>query len=261
VLSDGALTSNRMATTRTPVGATVHVPLFEHADPVTVPAIGLQIELIADGSGFGGTMQGAFSSPDYVEPAWRGLAQMVAANPGEFPGILQSADRDHDGIISLDEFQHYSFVEITTAPDVQLTDGRGNWSPARDNRAKDSLSFGLGLHLTPCPSGICHAPPQKLCEDRALDGDESDVDCGGSCRPCAGGGACTVAADCVTQACDGGHCRAPSCGDAIRDGYEIDIDCGPGCGKCVDGAHCHESDDCLSGKCGPIDGHDQCLPK
>ena len=40
------------------------------------------------------------------------------------------------------------------------------------------------------------------CDDAELNGDESDVDCGGSCAPCVNGAACMAGADCVSGACD-----------------------------------------------------------
>jgi hypothetical protein len=40
---------------------------------------------------------------------------------------------------------------------------------------------------------------KKWCTDGTKNGDETDVDCGGSCPPCASGNACLVDADCVTS--------------------------------------------------------------
>jgi uncharacterized delta-60 repeat protein len=53
-------------------------------------------------------------------------------------------------------------------------------------------------------SGVCVA---TSCQDGARSGDESDVDCGGSCSPCAVGKACARNADCAgTAACSAGAC-------------------------------------------------------
>ncbi|MCA9516427.1 MAG: hypothetical protein KC635_15915 [Myxococcales bacterium] len=46
------------------------------------------------------------------------------------------------------------------------------------------------------------------CDNGAQDGDETDVDCGGSCGPCASGEACGDAADCATGICDEDVCVA-----------------------------------------------------
>ncbi len=54
----------------------------------------------------------------------------------------------------------------------------------------------------------CAADP---CRDRERDGDETDVDCGGSCAPCADALACREARDCAGGRCFQGACCAPPC--------------------------------------------------
>jgi hypothetical protein len=44
------------------------------------------------------------------------------------------------------------------------------------------------------------------CSDGVKNGTESDVDCGGSCAPCADGKHCGAAAECTTGQCTGGTC-------------------------------------------------------
>jgi hypothetical protein len=95
------------------------------------------------------------------------------------------------------------------------------------------LSLGFGVHLAPCPTGHCTKPIADPCHDRIRDGDETDVDCGGSCGACGAGATCALATDCLTQACNGNHCAAPTCDDKIRDGFETGVDCGwGGCRAC-----------------------------
>jgi hypothetical protein len=54
-------------------------------------------------------------------------------------------------------------------------------------------------------------PPAPSCTDGKLDGDETDVDCGGpSCSPCKVDQACTQAGDCATQSCLKGFCQLVS---------------------------------------------------
>jgi hypothetical protein len=48
--------------------------------------------------------------------------------------------------------------------------------------------------------------PAPSCSDGVHNGDETDVDCGGSCSPCGTGQGCGDAADCDTTLCEGGMC-------------------------------------------------------
>lgn len=248
-LVGGQLTTNPTRLTHAPASATLHLPLYRHADPLTLPAVGLELDVAADGSGFGGYLRGALPAPAYLMPAWSGLAQMVAANPAEFTFLVELLDSDNDGEVSFDEFAQSHLIGNLIAPDVQLTDGHGGWAPSRDNTAKDSLSFGIGIHLVPCATGRCHAPPVSACDDRATDGDESDVDCGGSCLTCAAGARCRVDADCQAHRCDGGVCAAPTCSDGVRDGLETGADCGSHCGPCPAGDQCRSDADCTTHYC------------
>jgi hypothetical protein len=106
-----------------------------------------------------------------------------------------------------------------------------------------------------CTTGVCNlalatcVTPQ--CYDGALDGNESDVDCGGSCAPCALGGACVIDQDCASQACDGVsmQCVADQCNDHRTDGQEGDVDCGAPCTPCAIGQGCNSGFDCASMLC------------
>jgi len=54
------------------------------------------------------------------------------------------------------------------------------------------------------------------CVDGVQSGDESDVDCGGSCAACDEAGACVVASDCASGACVSDRCAARTrCEDAL----------------------------------------------
>jgi hypothetical protein len=77
------------------------------------------------------------------------------------------------------------------------------------------------------------------CNDGVRDGDETDVDCGGSCAPCWRGQGCLVDSDCNPSApgCDTSHggcacdgvsqtCAASRCVDHKWDDDESDVDCG-----------------------------------
>ncbi len=87
---------------------------------------------------------------------------------------------------------------------------------------------GNGDDTDECTS-LC-APP--ACDDGIQSGDESDVDCGGSCDPCDVGGTCNDSMDCGQGSCVEGSCTLLNSCKAIlaaepgsADGtYTIDVD-------------------------------------
>ncbi len=96
-----------------------------------------------------------------------------------------------------------------------------------------------------CRSRYCSPATKKCaepsCSDTVRNGDESDVDCGGSCRPCAIGKGCSSKdANCGSGNCANGKCSEPDpCKNRKLDAVETDIDCG---GRCV--ARCGIDDQC-----------------
>jgi len=98
-----------------------------------------------------------------------------------------------------------------------------------------------------CQEGIC---ADSACDDSIFNGDESDVDCGGSCSQCSEGSACINNEDCTTMWCNENICEKSSCSDGLYNGFESDIDCGGlDCSGCPNGFECTDSGDCLSGYC------------
>lgn len=95
--------------------------------------------------------------------------------------------------------------------------------------------------------GTCSAP---ACNDQALNGKETDVDCGGDagCAKCVDGFACLVGPDCITGSCEG-VCQPGACIDGLMNGMETDLDCGGPCKKCADGKSCLQGKDCASLVC------------
>ena len=86
----------------------------------------------------------------------------------------------------------------------------------------------------------------EACTDGLKDGNETGVDCGGSCAPtrqCTTGGGCAVGGDCQSGVCTAGACVAGRCGDGIQQPNE-------GCddGNGVNGDGC---DDGMGGSCKP----------
>ncbi|AKJ00351.1 Hypothetical protein AA314_01977 [Archangium gephyra] len=83
--------------------------------------------------------------------------------------------------------------------------------------------------------------PGELCADGLRNGDELDVDCGGSCQPCGGRGDTSG-----PSGCTGNACAAPTCTDGVKNGAETGVDCGGGCPACAEGESCGGDADCSS---------------
>ncbi len=65
----------------------------------------------------------------------------------------------------------------------------------------------LAQGYTGCSNGACYG--SATCSDGVLNGQETDVDCGGfSCDPCEGGQTCSISSDCESSVCNGGVCLA-----------------------------------------------------
>lgn|GEM_PF-959826 len=70
-----------------------------------------------------------------------------------------------------------------------------------------------------CTNQICQPPS---CADLALNGTETDVNCGGGCPACENGKHCAKSADCASKACQDNVCVTPSCSDEVlQDGCPL----------------------------------------
>jgi hypothetical protein len=245
---DGAFMSNRTRETTHPGFARPMLPIFVNADPVDVQITGPEIDLAPDGTGgYDGILRGGIRRQNAHEAAHRGLVQMFETEPVRHLAFLRGIDSDENDELSIEEMQD-SVIGILLAADVQLFDGNA-FSPTAGSAKPDSVSLAFGFHLTPCPEGACVTSPlEHACRNRVRDGDETDVDCGGSCQACWTDKTCAVDADCQSQACNGA-CAAPTCSDGVRDGFESDVDCGGVCPACAIGKTCAADRDCASDTC------------
>ncbi len=112
-----------------------------------------------------------------------------------------------------------------------------------------TIAGGLGYKLTLKDGQPVTCPTD--CADGFMNGDETDVDCGGpTCGPCADGLACGLASDCTSIVCTGNVCQVPTCSDVVQNQDETDVDCGGvSCPGCLDGESCLLAGDCTSGVC------------
>jgi len=105
--------------------------------------------------------------------------------------------------------------------------------------AGGTCAVGTDCQSAICTNVVCQAP---TCTDLALNGNETDVNCGGSCSPCAQGRHCAVNGDCSTGTCTAGICESHTCVDGIlRAGCPLLVDNTPyslspakGLANCVD---------------------------
>jgi len=232
-LVGGVFHTNALATTRVPGAALLRVPAFADVDPIDLPTAALAIELAPDGRGGYGGIVGAGLRVDELRPlAADAMLRMVEFDPQRHLSFFNQANRDLDGTLTIDEIlQNTSFQQLLIG-DVDLFDGDA-FAPNRD-RDDESISLGYRIHLRPCPTGNCAlGTPRFTCLDRALDGDETAIDCGGAsgeCARCPAAAHCTADTDCQTAHCQpDGTCAAPTCSDGIQDGFESGVDTGGGC--------------------------------
>lgn len=90
------------------------------------------------------------------------------------------------------------------------------------------------------------------CSNMVQDGDETYVNCGGSCWYCTTGFPCRTDTDCDSRMCtsNGVHTLCNFGGDSnrIQDGLETDMDCGgPSAPGCREGRICNIDEDCAVG--------------
>jgi len=92
-------------------------------------------------------------------------------------------------------------------------------------------------------------PVNASCYDNEKNGDETDLDCGGSCFPCVDGKVCMQSTDCVSNNCKNNVCEGASCDDGVKNGIESDLDCGGNCPQCAGGQGCSIDNDCVTTFC------------
>ena len=102
-----------------------------------------------------------------------------------------------------------------------------------------------------CTGGACAA---VVPADGVKNGDETDVDCGGTKAPaCVDTKGCALASDCKSGVCTNKICQAPTSSDGVQNGNETGVDCGgAGAPKCPTGTGCLVDGDCANVKCDTV---------
>lgn len=234
---DGTFLSNRTKTTKVPGAGIARLPVFEDANPVILPIEWVEIDLARDGAGgYDAVLRGGLPAEAAAMVAYEGVLEMMVTNPQGHTVFHRVLDLNMDGELTVAEVGDSSLLGLLLRPDIKLG-------------GEDHLSFAFGAHFAPSPVST---PPDAPCGDRVKDGDESDIDCGGTdaaCPRCPGGATCTVPEDCQTEGCTGGRCDVATCTDGVRDGFEGDVDCGAACPRCTNGQRCAANPDCTSNSC------------
>ncbi|MBM4345664.1 MAG: IPT/TIG domain-containing protein, partial [Deltaproteobacteria bacterium] len=130
-----------------------------------------------------------------------------------------------------------------------------NWPLGKVNCG---CSADLQCDSQKCENGSCVG---NHCVDKQWNGDETDVDCGGSCKTkCGLGSKCSKGTDCeggpgfaVSLSCGAAGTCQPTCNDGYQSASETDVDCGGSkcaarCGvgqKCLANADCGKGHVCL----------------
>ncbi len=145
--------------------------------------------------------------------------------------------------------------ECATDPDVAETEATSGASASATassatSNLTDSTSTGSTSAGTTTPpsggattsgsssqtgdSGISTTEDGPACDDRMLNGGESDLDCGGPCPGCSVGQMCSSSLDCLSGLCAAGVCaeKDVGCNDGILNGGEQGVDCGGACEPC-----------------------------
>ena len=115
----------------------------------------------------------------------------------------------------------------------------------------------LGLGLAASLVAACSESDEKFrnaaaaaCDDAKKNGDETDLDCGGSCSPCEKGAHCVDDSDCANGSCQKSACLSVHCTNGKSDSGESDEDCGGDeCLPCATGRACDSDSDCSTASC------------
>lgn len=122
----------------------------------------------------------------------------------------------------------------------------------------DQLDEDLFMNTYQCDYGLyctnqctveCLSVSSSTCDNPIQDGDETGLNCGGSCPSCRAGEGCTLSSDCLSGICIDGSCQEDVCSNGLQDGDETAIDCGGSCSACASGYGCVSNDDCQTGRC------------
>ncbi|NUP11463.1 MAG: lamin tail domain-containing protein [Polyangiaceae bacterium] len=144
---------------------------------------------------------------------------------------------------------------VPSNPPVGVGDPCNDNGGAHCNADGNCVECVTGAHCasTVCTDRFTCAPAS--CNDGAINGNETDLNCGGGdCPACMIGQNCDFDSDCLSNSCGAlGECEA-SCVDGMMNQDETDVDCGGlFCDACGFGEGCQIGLDCETGSCSASD--------
>lgn len=102
------------------------------------------------------------------------------------------------------------FDGTLVAPNAILALGSGSPITFTGSFFARVLQLNNDMSLVCTPSPVTGTGPTASCSNGVRDGNETDIDCGGSvCPRCANGKTCRAGSDCTSNTCTGGRCSPP----------------------------------------------------
>jgi hypothetical protein len=145
----GSLTNGHF--TGGPGSARVQVFLLGQLVDVDLIGVHLETDLSAQGC-TNGKLGGGVTVEEFrskLLPAIAdGLNQIIKENEDVANTLLPIFDSDHNGTITIQEFENDPLLMIAVSPDLDLLDASGKFNPGQDG-VKDSYSVGLGFTCVP----------------------------------------------------------------------------------------------------------------
>jgi hypothetical protein len=176
-ITGGKFKSNDPRTTKAPVSLTILLPLIAGATPVELDVEGAQLTYTRDAAGAvtGGELHGFLTQTSVQNKVVPNVAALLTSKVGEANptstdmqigsifdtggtppatgGTCGATCANPDGSCAVAGDKKIDICEVSTnnliqqvlAPDIQMFDAQGNYSPTPANTKKDSLSLGLGF--------------------------------------------------------------------------------------------------------------------
>jgi len=152
-------------------------------------------------------------------------------------GLCSGCDLGKNCSQNLDCLQRYCNVNVCEIPacdDSVLNGWETDIDCGGDNECMRCAENSSCLVNSDCYSNLCGDDGLCLptsCSDNIFNGDETDVDCGGSCDNCADNKGCSIDTDCSSDYCRDGRCTDRDLKDSDSDGmpdwWEIQYDLNP----------------------------------